>query len=63
LVRVEGYIHCAPGFRGHPQVLNGASDLFNAVLGDAGRHARLAVGIADMPLGAAVQVMVTARVR
>ena len=63
LLRVEGYVHCAPGFRGHPQVLNGASDLFNAVLGDAGRHARLAVGIADMPLDAAVQVMVTARLR
>jgi len=63
LVRVEGFVHCAPGFRGHPQVLNGASELFNAVLGDAGRHARLALGIADMPLGAAVQVMVTARIR
>lgn len=63
LVRVEGFVHCAPGFRGHPQVLNGASELFNAVLGDAGRHARLAVGISEMPLDAAVQVMVTARIR
>jgi len=62
LVRVEGFVHCAPGFRGHPQVLNGASELFNAVLGEAGRHARLAVGISEMPLDAAVQVMVTARV-
>lgn len=63
LVRVEGFVHCAPGFRGHPQVLNGASDVFNAALGEAGRHARLAVGISDMPLDAAVQVMVTARIR
>jgi len=63
LVRVEGYVHCAAGFRGHPQVLNGASELFNAVLGEAGRHARLAVGISEMPLDAAVQVMVTARIR
>jgi len=63
LVRVEGFVHCAPGFRGHPQVLNGASELFNAVLGEAGRHARLAVGISEMPLDAAVQVMVTARIR
>jgi enamine deaminase RidA (YjgF/YER057c/UK114 family) len=62
LVRVEGYVHCAPGFRGHPQVLNGASDLFNAVLLDRGAHARLAVGISDMPLDAAVQIMVTAEV-
>ncbi len=62
LVRVEGYVHCAPGFRGHPQVLNGASDLFNAVLGSRGAHARLAVGISDMPLDAAVQITVTAEV-
>lgn len=62
LVRVEGYVHCAPGFRGHPQVLNGASDLFNAVLGPRGAHARLAVGISDMPLDAAVQITVTAEV-
>jgi len=62
IVRVEGYVHCAPGFRGHPQVLNGASDLLNAAFGEAGVHARLAVGISDMPLDAAVQVMVTAEV-
>ncbi len=60
LVRVEGYVHCAPGFRGHPQVLNGASELFNAVFGARGAHARLAVGISDMPLDAAVQLTVTA---
>lgn len=60
LVRVEGYVHCAPGFRGHPQVLNGASDLFNAVFGPRGAHARLAIGVADMPLDAAVQITVTA---
>jgi enamine deaminase RidA (YjgF/YER057c/UK114 family) len=62
IVRVEGYVHCVAGFRGHPQVLNGASDLFNAAFGEAGRHARLAVGIADMPLDAAVQITVTAEV-
>lgn len=62
LVRVEGYVHCAPGFRGHPQVLNGASELFNAVFGARGQHARLAVGISDMPLNAAVQLTVTAEV-
>ena len=62
LVRVEGYVHCAPGFRGHPLVLNGASELFNAVFGERGAHARLAVGISDMPLDAAVQLTVTAEV-
>lgn len=62
IVRIEGYVHCAPGFRGHPQVLNGASDLFNAVFGPRGEHARLAVGISEMPLDAAVQITVTAEV-
>jgi enamine deaminase RidA (YjgF/YER057c/UK114 family) len=62
LVRVEGFVHCAPGVRGHPQVLNGASDLFNVVLLDRGAHARLAVGISDMPLDAAIQILVTAEV-
>lgn len=62
IIRVEGYVHCAPGFRGHPNVLNGASDLFNEALGTRGHHARLAVGISDMPLNAAVQLTVTAEV-
>jgi enamine deaminase RidA (YjgF/YER057c/UK114 family) len=62
IVRVEGYVHCAPGFRGHPQVLNGASELFNQVFGPRGSHARLAVGISDMPLDAAVQITVTAEI-
>lgn len=62
IVRIEGYVHCAPGFRGHPQVLNGASELVNAVFGERGQHARLAVGISEMPLDAAVQITVTAEV-
>lgn len=62
IVRLEGYVHCGPGFRDHPKVLNGASDLFNAVFGERGRHARLAVGIHEMPLDAAVQICVTAEV-
>ena len=62
IVRIEGYVHCAPGFRGHPQVLNGASDLINAAFGERGQHARLAVGISEMPLDAAVQITVTAEV-
>jgi enamine deaminase RidA (YjgF/YER057c/UK114 family) len=60
LIKVDGFVHCAPGFRGHPQVLNGASELFNHVFGPAGRHARVALGISDMPLNAAVQICVTA---
>src|SRR5690606_16462219 len=62
ILRVEGYVHAAPGFRGHPQVLNGASDLINAVFGERGRHSRLALGISEMPLNAAVQLSVLAEV-
>jgi enamine deaminase RidA (YjgF/YER057c/UK114 family) len=62
IVRVEGYVHCAPGFRKHPLVLNGASELLNAVFGERGRHTRVALGIADMPLDAPVQIVVWAEV-
>lgn len=62
IVRVEGNVHTAQGFRGHPQVLNGASDLFNEVFGPRGRHTRTALGINEMPLDAAVQISVWAQV-
>lgn len=62
IVRVEGYVHCGPGFRGHPQVLNGASDLLNAVFGERGRHTRTALGINEMPLDSPVQLVVWAEV-
>lgn len=62
LVRLEGNIHCAPGFRGHPGVLNGASDLMAEVFGDRGRHTRTALGINEMPCDAAVQLSVFAEV-
>jgi enamine deaminase RidA (YjgF/YER057c/UK114 family) len=62
IIRIDGYVHAAPGFRGHPQVLNGASDLFNEVFGPCGHHARLAVGISEMPFDAAVQLTVIAEV-
>ena len=60
IVRLEGYVHAGPGYRGHPQVLNGASELFNEVFGDRGRHSRTALGINEMPLDAAVQLVVWA---
>ena len=63
IVRLEGNVHSAPGFRDHPQVLNGASELMAAVFGDRGRHTRTALGINEMPLGAAVQLSVFAEVR
>ncbi|WP_440067810.1 RidA family protein [Streptosporangium sp. OZ121] len=63
IVKVVGFVASAPGFTGQPQVVNGASDLLAAVLGDAGRHARSAVGVAVLPLDAPVEVEVIAEVR
>ena len=58
VVRVEGYVCSAPGFQAQPHVINGASELFVKLFGDAGRHTRIALGTAEMPLGAAVQLAV-----
>jgi enamine deaminase RidA (YjgF/YER057c/UK114 family) len=55
-VRVVGYVNAAPGFTQHPSVVNGASDLIVAVLGERGRHTRSAVGVTGLPLGSAVEV-------
>lgn len=55
-VRLGGYVNCAPDFGALPQVVNGASDLVAAALGENGKHARFAVGVAQLPLDAAVEV-------
>jgi enamine deaminase RidA (YjgF/YER057c/UK114 family) len=55
-LRVGGFVNSMPEFTDQPQVVNGASDLLVAVLGDAGRHARAAVGCASLPRGVAVEV-------
>ena len=56
VVKVVGFVASAPGFTGQPGVVNGASELLGDVFGDAGRHARSAVGVAELPLGAPVEV-------
>jgi enamine deaminase RidA (YjgF/YER057c/UK114 family) len=53
---VTGVVASAPGFTGQPGVINGASDLLGEVFGEAGRHARSAVGVAELPLGSPVEV-------
>lgn len=55
-VRLTGFVSSAPQFYDQPQVINGASDLMVAVLGDKGRHTRAAVGVAALPAGAAVEI-------
>jgi enamine deaminase RidA (YjgF/YER057c/UK114 family) len=56
VVKVVGFVASAPGFTGQPGVINGASELLGAVFGEAGRHARSAVGVAELPLDAPVEV-------
>ena len=56
VVKVVGFVASAPGFTGQPGVINGASELLGAVFGEAGRHARSAVGVAELPLGVPVEV-------
>ena len=55
-VKLGGFVASTAGFTDHPKVVNGASDLLVEVMGDAGRHTRFAVGVAALPLGAAVEV-------
>jgi enamine deaminase RidA (YjgF/YER057c/UK114 family) len=56
VVKVVGFVASAPGFNGQPGVVNGASDLLAEVFGDEGAHARSAVGVAELPLDAPVEV-------
>lgn len=56
VVKLTGFVNSAPDFIDHPKVINGCSDLLVEVLGDKGRHARSAFGIAALPFGCAVEV-------
>jgi enamine deaminase RidA (YjgF/YER057c/UK114 family) len=56
VLRLGGFVNCTPEFTDMPQVVNGASDLMVQVFGDAGKHARAAVGVSSLPLGVAVEV-------
>jgi enamine deaminase RidA (YjgF/YER057c/UK114 family) len=63
VVKVVGFVASADGFYGQPGVVNGASELLGEVFGEAGRHARSAVGVAVLPLNAPVEVEVVVEVR
>lgn len=56
VVKLTGFVNSDPDFCDHPQVINGASDFLVEVLGDKGRHARAAVGVAALPLNVAVEI-------
>lgn len=63
IVSVTGFVACTPAFARHPWVIDGASELFIEAFGEAGRHARAAVGVASLPDGAPVEVSVIAQRR
>jgi enamine deaminase RidA (YjgF/YER057c/UK114 family) len=63
VVKIVGFVASAEGFTGQPGVINGVSDLMAEVFGEAGRHARSAVGVAELPLGSPVEVEAIVQVR
>ena len=63
IVKVTGFVASAPGFNGQPGVINGASELFGEIFGDAGQHARSAVGVNELPLNTPVEVEIIVQVR
>ncbi|WP_028059035.1 RidA family protein [Candidatus Solirubrobacter pratensis] len=62
IVKVLGMVNCAPGFNDTPAVINGCSDLLVEVFGEAGKHARSAVGMAELPFDIAVEIELVAEV-
>ncbi|MDH6196443.1 enamine deaminase RidA (YjgF/YER057c/UK114 family) [Mycobacterium frederiksbergense] len=62
VVKVVGFVSSAPGFNGQPVVINGASELFSEIFGEAGAHARSAVGVPELPANAPVEVEIIVEV-
>jgi enamine deaminase RidA (YjgF/YER057c/UK114 family) len=63
VVKLVGFVASAPGFNGQPAVINGASEFLGEVFGETGAHARSAVGVSELPLGAPVEVELIVEVR
>lgn len=63
VVKVVGFVASAPGFTAQPKVVNGASDLLVSLFGENGQHARSAVGVAELPLGAPVEIELIVEVK
>jgi enamine deaminase RidA (YjgF/YER057c/UK114 family) len=63
VIKVFGMVNCAPGFNRTPAVIDGCSDLLVEVFGEAGRHTRSAVGMAELPFDIAVEIELSARLR
>jgi enamine deaminase RidA (YjgF/YER057c/UK114 family) len=63
VLRLTGYVACAPGWGGAPEVIDAASEVFITAFGDAGRHARSAIGVSGLPTGATVEIEAILAVR
>lgn len=63
IVKVVGFVNSAPGFTGQPQVVNGASELFGQIFGEAGQHARSAVGVSELPLDSPVEIEIVVKLK
>ena len=63
IVKLNGWVASAEGFNSQPQVVDGASMLLKEIFGEAGKHARAAIGVAELPLGAPVELELIAEVR
>lgn len=63
IVRLSGFIACAPDFFQQPQVINGASDLLVEIFGERGKHSRVALGVASLPLNAPVEIDIICEIR
>ena len=62
IVNLQGFVNSAPDFYDHPKVINGASDLLLEIFGEAGKHSRIALGAAALPLNAAVEISLVVEV-
>ena len=63
IIKVEGYVASVPEFTEHSKVINGASDLFLKIFGEKGKHTRIAVGMASLPLNAPVEISLVAKIK
>lgn len=63
VMRITGYVNATPDFTDHPRVINGASDLLVHILGEAGRHTRVAVGVSSLPANCAVEIDAIIRIK
>lgn len=63
IVKLTGFVSSAPGFNMQPKVINGASELMGQIFGEAGSHARSAVGVNELPLDAAVEVEMIVKIK